>query len=347
MIKTKLLKHGDISQIAGIKELQFTGGKAKDTAAFEIYNAAGLRFTVLKDKCLDIFHLSYKGTNLSFQSKNSLINNRFFNGAGNEFIYYWNGGMICTCGLSNCGQACTDNGEYKCMHGRIGATPASNTSIKAYWQDDDYIMAVEGEMRESALFGCNLVLRRRIETSLYSKEIRITDTIENLEPKDEEFMLLYHINFGYPLVSDGTYISKPKSEIIPLTKRAANHIGVWDRISAPIDDEPEQCFFHKNRADKDGNAYVGVINKQLMLGAYVKYSMENLPWLLQWKSMKSHDYALGIEPTNTVAPPRTNAREKGELKKIEGYGKLEFKVSISVIDGEKEIQSFEESIGQM
>jgi hypothetical protein len=280
-----LKKVGDISQIAGVKKIEFCSGKAKGTEAFEVYNAAGLNFTVLADKCLDIFDLKYKGTNIGFTTKNGLVANKFFNALDNEFIYYWTAGMLYTCGLANTGPSCNDNGLYQTEHGRIGMTPANNISVKCRWENGDYLITISGEisgeMNESIVCGYNLKLTREISLGLYSKEIHIHDILENLEPEEEEFMLLYHLNFGYPIVDEGAYIVKPDGKIIPRTEEAKKGIESWGKIGNPIDGADEQVFFHELRPDKDGFSPVGIINKSIGMGAYVRYSSNTLPILVQ------------------------------------------------------------------
>ena len=64
MNKRELLRYiGDYSQIFGIKEYVFSGGKAKGVKAFDINNGAGLELTVLADRCLDIAKVAFKGVN--------------------------------------------------------------------------------------------------------------------------------------------------------------------------------------------------------------------------------------------------------------------------------------------
>ena len=73
-MNVELLKQlGNIGQIAGIRESRLLRGRGEGIAIAEFYNAAGLRFTVVPDRCMDLFDLSYKGINLGFQSKNGLL----------------------------------------------------------------------------------------------------------------------------------------------------------------------------------------------------------------------------------------------------------------------------------
>jgi hypothetical protein len=345
--KDVLKKIGNISQIAPVRRVEFLSGKAKDTQAYEVLNAAGLYFNILIDKCMDIFDFKYKGINIGFATKNGMTSNRFFNAIDNEFLYYWDAGMLYTCGLANVGPSCVDEGLYRTEHGRIGMMPADNISVDIGFKDDTCLIKISGEMNESIVYGSNLKLMRTISTDLYSKEITIKDVVKNMEPKEEEFMLLYHFNFGYPLLDDGAVIIKPEGEIYPRTSENKEDIRECFNITGPIDDCDEKCFFHENRFNKDGWAYVGLINQKLKLGAYLKYKMENLPVLLEWKSMRSHDYAVGLELSNCYVMGRYKERENKTLKKIRGYSQIKYEVRLGILDGEKEISRFSEKISLM
>ena len=334
-------KISNMSQLAGIKNLEYRSGKAKGCGALEVYNQAGLCFSVLPDQCLDIYDLRFKGLNIGFPSKNGLQNSAAFNALGGEFAYYWRAGMLYTCGLANAGPPCDDNGLWRTQHGRIGMIPADNVRCDSFWKDDDYILSIEGEVTESMLFGSRLKLSRRIETGYNSREIRVSDVLRNLQPADEEFMLLYHVNFGYPLVDEGARLIKGKGGVKPRTDHAAAGLHEWDKVTAPLDINEEQCFFHENIADRNGYAFFGIVNDRLGIGAYVKYTLDTLPITVEWKNMLSHDYVIALEPGNTYIMGRAEERKNGTLPVLTGYGEQRFEVHIGILEGAGEISSFE------
>ena len=85
-MNVELLKQlGNIGQIAGIRESRLLRGRGEGIAIAEFYNAAGLRFTVVPDRCMDLFDLSYKGVNLGFQSKNGLTSPQAFCPSDGDF----------------------------------------------------------------------------------------------------------------------------------------------------------------------------------------------------------------------------------------------------------------------
>ena len=88
-----------------------------------------------------------------------------------------------------------------------------------------------------------------------------------------------------------------------------------------------------------------IYNERLELGAYVAYDTKYLPRLLQWKSMKSHDYVLGLEPCNTWGVNRAQALKEGKAAILSAYSSVETDLEIGILDGAKEIQDFLKKLG--
>ena len=70
------------------------------------------------------------------------------------------GGMLATCGLRNTGPDCETDDGYHPLHGLIAGVPAEQLAIQA--DPEQGVLAISGQMRESALFGHNLLLQRKI-----------------------------------------------------------------------------------------------------------------------------------------------------------------------------------------
>ena len=88
---------GDLSQVAGIKHYELRSGRAKGTEAFDVRTGAGLAFTVVKDRALDIAWASYKDTALSFITPNGIVAPAFFESQGNGFLRSFYAGLLTTC----------------------------------------------------------------------------------------------------------------------------------------------------------------------------------------------------------------------------------------------------------
>ena len=329
----ELLKQvGNVEQLAGIRQARLLHGRGQHIEVAEFHNAAGLRFTIVPDRCMDIYDLSYKGINLSFQSKNGLTSPQAFSPANGEFAEQWPAGMLVTCGLGNVGGHSSDGGEFP-THGRISHVPAQTFGTQAYWDGDRYVLRATGEVHQTKMYSRHLSIRRTIETGLDEKVIRLHDVITNFEADDEPYMILYHWNFGYPLLQADSCVQASKASITPMNPMSTDPV----HMMAPVDGRGEELYFRTDLGDKA----VGVIyNERLELGAYIAFDTKNLPNMMEWKNMKSHDYVLALEPCNTCGLNRQEAMEQGKIAVLPAYSCVENHMELGILDGMTEIQQF-------
>ena len=231
-----------------------------------------------KDNALDIVWANYKGVNLSFLSKNGL------NDGTRDFTGNFEGGFLYTCGMDNV-SGCVAS---KPVHGSLHYTKANN----AYHYEKDGAIYVCGDVKDSALFGKHLVLHRAYK--LTERSLEICDTIENADFSEGEYALLYHINYGYPFLDECLQLDVPAIVSEPLTEIAKKRQAEMMQITAPIENNDEDVYYHTL---SQGN--VRLYNPGLGVSVTMEYDVADFPVTLQWKSMKSGDYALGIEPSLT------------------------------------------------
>ena len=335
--KTELMKYmGSMQQAAYVRPLTFAEGRSTGMKAWEVKNGQ-LSYKVLADKCLDVGELSYRGVNFSFLSKPGLQGRNHYDTAGDEAIRSIMGGMFFTAGLESICAPCTIDGVDYPMHGRIRTTPAEHLSGDAFWKDGEYHLAVSGEIREAALFGENLVLRRSIETVYGQKTVTVTDRFENESYRDEPLMMLYHINLGWPLLDENLRLYIPTRSVTPRDAEAEGHEGEYDRMDPPKDNEPEYVFIHDLKTDGEGNTAAIAVNGELGLGLRVGWNVKYLPYFMEWKSTASGDYVIGLEPANSSVYGRTWHEERNSVHRIAPFGQETNVLTFTVLDGKEEI----------
>lgn len=346
VLNTDLIKKvGNMANYAYVKPFQFTEGKARGVKGFDVSNGTGLDFTVLESKGLDIVAMKYKGMVLNYTPKTGIVSSELADMNGSEFRRSINGGMFYTCGLLNVGTACVDEGMTHVFHGRMKTTPAEKVSVYSGWENDEYVIKISGEMREGAIYGDNLLLKRTITAKTGSKSVKIHDELENQSFKDEGIMFLYHVNVGYPVLDEGARFVAPESDITPRKDGVSEkHADDYKIITGPIDNFIEHVFYHDVASDKNNDTCAAVINDKIGFGLYVNYNKKNLPILVQWKSMTSGDYAFGIEPANCHVSGRLNEKQNGNLITIKPSEKLIFDLEIGIIEGPQEIKDFESKV---
>ena len=276
MTKQELLKRiGSVEQIGGIKDFVFNDGKSKGVRGIEI-NTGRICFTILPDRCLDIAQASFDGKPLAWISKSGLSDGRFYEKDGRSSLRGFAGGLVFTCGLKNIGGPTDEYG----LHDRVAFIPAEKICVFADWVGDDYVMEVSGQIRQSSVFGENIVIKRKIKTKLFAESFELEDTLINENFEDENIALAYHCNFGYPLVTEGAKIVNVPEDIADIT--------------APIHGKKEECIGVPTSGEY---ATYGIKNDEM--GAYITYKTATCPEFLIWKMLGESEYVVGLEPRTT------------------------------------------------
>ena len=336
--KSEILRYvGSIQQEVYARPLTYSEGRSSGLKAFDVKNGK-MSFRVLADKCLDVSEFSYAGVNMSFLSKPGLQGRGHYDTNGLEAQRSIMGGLFFTAGLENIGAPCSVSGADYPMHGRIRTTPAEHLSSDSFWADDEYRVKISGEMREAALFGENLVLRRSIETVYGEKSFTLTDEFENESFRDEALMLLYHINLGFPFLSENTKFYLPTSKVTPRDENAKGKEEKYNIMEAPKDNEPEYVFIHELKSDADNDTEILAVNPVLKLGLKISWNKKFLPHFMQWKSIASGDYVVGLEPANSLVHGRKWYEEKGNIHRLAPFAKEKNILKFTVLDGDDEIK---------
>ena len=337
--KSSLMKYmGSMQQAAFVRPLTYAEGRSTGLKAYEVKNGP-LCYKLLADKCLDMGELSYKGVNFSFLSKPGLQGRNAYDTAGDEAIRSIMGGMFFTSGVESICAPCTIDGVDYPMHGRMRTTPAEHLSADAFWAADGYHLRASGEMREAALFGENMVLRRAVETVYGQKSVTVTDTFENEGYRDEPLMLLYHINLGWPFLDERLKLYLPTRKVTPRDADAEGHESDYDRMDAPRDNEPEYVFIHDLKTDTNGDTCAIAVNEGLALGFKIEWNVANLPFFMEWKSTASGDYVIGLEPANSSVYGRPWHEARHSVHRIKPFERETNVLTFTVLDGTSEIDA--------
>ncbi len=330
---------GDISQICDARQMRFDDGRAEGVRSIEITTGSGLAFTLLPSRGLDISRASYRGTPLSWLSAVGETSPYYYQPEGMEWLKGFFGGLLTTCGLSHASHPCEDDGESLGLHGPVSHIPAQDVSVVKEWRDEDYHITVSGSVREVSVYGRNLVLHRTLETSLGGRSLTITDTVENAGFRTSPLMLLYHVNPGWPVLSEQSRISAPVLSSRGFDERSDAEAGTWNTFLPPQKDYEQRGWFHDMSADATGIVPVCIVNETLELGVYLSYPKKEFPYFVEWKQLGQGEYVVGIEPGN-ITGNRAHMRGEGTLEFIEPGAVRQFTLEIGVLAGRTEIASF-------
>lgn len=336
MKKEELLRLcGSMEQVAGVRRIEYQDGRASYLRCARI-KSGPLEYELMLDKGLDPSYISYKGINLSLLTKPGLQGRNPYDTAGEEAVRSIMGGAMFTCGLDHIHGHCKIDGTEYPTHGRMRTTPAEKVGMDAYFEGDDYHICVKGELRQARIFGENMVLRRSVETVYGQNEIVFRDEIENQAFDEEPLCFLYHCNFGFPLLAPGSRVLLPARTTQPRDAQAAAGMENRWKVEKPEDGAREEVYQHVMAADAAGNTFGALINDALKLALCIRFSVEQIPYVTQWKSMASGDYAMAIEPTNAGFDGRA-----GAVKRLKPMEKHVNELRFCILEGTKAIEKLE------
>jgi len=329
---------GNLDSLCGIASFTYDDGPARGVKAFRARNGKGLTLTVAADRGLDIPFASFKGIPVGFSSATGLRSPALYEEDGAlGFLKQFYAGLLTTCGITYAGAACEDEGRALGLHGSFSNTPASGVCAESFYDGDEKKLRFAGSVREASVFGANMLLSREMTVETERNIIHVRDVVENQGFAPQPVMMVYHINFGYPLLDDGARVYANSKSVVPRDDIAKANFNKYSQIEAPGVGRPEECFFH---TQPEGDAFAMLHNPKLGMAAIVRYDAEVLPLLCQWKCMQAGNYALGLEPTTAGVLGRAAARAAGELPMLDGGATREFNFSIEFTEDAEAIESF-------
>jgi hypothetical protein len=261
---------------------------------------------------------------------------------------------LARCGLQNTGQAGPDEivnnvGEKVpidlTLHGKIANIPASEVEVLVQ-RTPPYRITVRGIVHEKMLFGPKLELITEVSTEPGSAKFRIQDTVVNKGSQPQEYQILYHYNFGKPILGDGAKLHVPVEMVTPYNANAARDVKTWNTFAAPKSGYVEQVYLMRPLDDDDGNVRVLLGNPKGNRGILMKYARKALPYLTLWKNTGADEdgYVIGIEPGSSFPNQRKVERAALRVPRLAGGASHTMRMDFTLLDSKHWI---DQSISQI
>lgn len=187
---------------------------------------------------------------------------------------------------------------------------------------------IHAVINDSRIFSRKLRISRLICCKKRESVLSVTDEITNCGDLITPLMLLYHVNVGYPLLSENSVVDIHSDSVTPRNDHAWEGLSEWSKMLPPTKGFEEQCYFHHF----DGQGYASIYNSDIGVGLELGFNASELDNLTEWKMMGIHDYVLGLEPGNCTPIGRRSARENGTLRFIEPNETKRFHINVSFFE---------------
>ena len=324
--KSVIDKVGSLRQIAGTRHCRLTDGASDNLRVIDVNTGGGLQYTVLPDRGMDISFASFKGMNLTYLSMQEEINAAYYEAGDNGWLRTFFGGLLTTCGPLSFGPACVDGDEKLGLHGRMNIIPA--TKICDLTDVEQGKIEITGRVCQSVLFGEKVEVKRSIMSMVGERQICITDCVTNLGDTPVPYMMLYHINFGYPLLDEDVQIKVDSISCMGCEEQSQKAIGEIERFESPQTRNTELNYLHTMQQNTKGRA--SIVNNRLGMGVEIRFDTNCLRYLIQWKYARARDYVLALEPCNVPCKSRKELRESGALPFLQSGEQVVNRVEIEI-----------------
>ncbi|HEV3144314.1 MAG TPA: DUF4432 family protein, partial [Gemmataceae bacterium] len=195
-------------------------------------------------------------------------------------------------------------------------------------------LRISGTVEEGGLFLGRLRLRTEYTTIVGSNRIAIHDVVENLSSQPAEMQLLYHLNFGPPLLKVGSRFALPIREAAPHTARAAEDIDRYDAYLGPTPGYQEQVYDFYPATDAEGRTLALLQNASGDSAALVRWNARELPCFTVWKNTQAEadGYVTGLEPATNFPYFKAHERTQGRVRTLAPGRRWECTWSIEILD---------------
>jgi hypothetical protein len=310
---------GDVSQLVSTRAVRLSDGSEDGVRVIDARASGGMAATILADRGLDLGAVWAGGHQVAWQSTTGAVHPAYFHEA--DWLRSFHGGMLTTCGLQNVGLPSQDEGTSYGLHGRISNIPARNVTHRVIEAGGRLVAEITGEMRETDVFGADLLLRRRITLPMGETVLHVEDEVVNQGHAPAGAMLLYHVNVGYPVVADDAVLITPAAEITPRDDNAAHGMAERTTFPPPRDGFVENVFRHELAPTEAETVSASIVNPGFEptggIGLTLSWDPRALPRMWQWRMLGPGMYLTGLEPANCGLAGRAAEREAGTLHMLE------------------------------
>lgn len=325
-----------------VRQMTLHGGKSEGVELVTINNGK-LSITVVPTRGMSVLEVKSGDVRLGWNSPvKDPVHPSFVNLEGRGGLGWLDGfnEWMVRCGLEFAGHPgldrfTTNTGDTAEMmltlHGKIGNIPANNVEVLL----DGNRVGIRGVVDERLFFGPKLRLEAELWTEAGSDTFTISDRVTNHGAGDQEFQLIYHGNYGRPLLGEGSKIHVAAKSVHPMNDHAAKSVSNWSVYDAPTPNYIEQVYLIHPLADEDGRTAAVLSTADGKTATTVRWSTSQLPYLTIWKNTTSEadGYVTGIEPATGFPYNRSVERKAGRLQKIAAGKSREFSLDFTIHSG--------------
>jgi galactose mutarotase-like enzyme len=257
--------------------------------------------------------------------------------------------LLVRCGLeSNGSPEFNPDGTLRYgLHGKIANTPAHKVEVTIDGESGQ--ITITGTVDEARLFGSKLRMVSTITTSVGQPGLTVEDTVTNISAEPGEMELLYHVNFGTPLLDPGSRVVVPVAKLAPRDPVAVENLSQWDTYGPETPGSTEAVFFFDLAADRDGRTQTLLRNAAGNQGVSLKFNRNELPCFIVWKNRQAEadGYVTGLEPAVNFPNAKSFEQQQGRVAQLAPGESRRFEVAMEVHPDAASVQAAEQAVAKI
>jgi len=340
----------------GVKKYTLHGGKQEGVDVIEVDNGQ-LRIVVIPTRGMSVMKVESGDVRLGWDSPvKEIVHPQFINlesRGGLGWLEGFNEWMV-RCGLEWAGHPGRDKFRNNVgdevetdltLHGKIGNIPASEVEVLIEAGSPPRIH-IRGLLEERMFHGPKLSFWANISTELRSNSVRFDDTITNQGAHDQEFQIIYHANFGPPLLEMGARFAGAIERVKPFNAHAAKSVQKYRDYAGPQSGFIEQAYCLHPLAGPDGWTELILQNANGDRGVSLTFPVAQLPCVTLWKNLveEADGYVTGLEPGTGYPYTRRLEREAGRVPKLAPNATRHFTIDVAIHPDRESVTAAERRI---
>lgn len=326
------------------------GGKQEGVDVIVVNNGK-MAFTVIPTRGMNVFRVEMGDLRLGWDSPvKEIVHPQFVNlqsRGGLGWLEGFNEWMV-RCGLEWAGHPGKDKfinntGDEAEMdltlHGKIGNTPASEVEVVIEGPPAPRIR-IRGRVDERMFYGPKLEMWTEISTAPGANVFRIVDELKNYSAYEQEFQVIYHANYGPPLLENGARFVAAAKEVRPFNLHAGKSLTEFHKYVGPTKGFVEQVYGIVPFADDQQRTMVMLHNAAGNKAVTMQYSVEQLPYFTLWKNTTATEegYVTGLEPGTGFPANRSIERKAGRVPKLKPGETRQFVIDFGLLENKLDIE---------
>ena len=327
------------------------GGKQEGSKVLTITSQNGLTIALSPTRGMDLLHVSGDGVRLGWDSPvDEVVNPAYINLESRNGLGWLEGfnEMMVRCGYEWTGHPVVKDGRIYTLHGKAGNTPASRVEVTID-EKAPHEIRVRGLLKENTFKKANLETWTELRYVPGAKSFTLHDVLTNRGDYPHDYQIIYHSNFGTPILEKDARFIAPLKSVSPFNDYAKTGLKAWNTYDAPTKDFDEMVFNLVPKADSNGKTLAAVINSKGDKGASIEFDTHQLPLLTMWKNTDTlkQGYVTGIEPGTNYAYPVTIEKEQGRVKQLAPGQSTTFELTYTLLSSASAVNATEQRIRQI